>query len=262
LEWLREFKEEVTTLKEKKDLIKSESEMKLKIQNAKCTRKIVPISLLIFVIVVIFSALGILFFKIFGQSSSGDTHNHTSNQNLKPVYSFGMNGNNLLFNPSFEDIDIRNGKITNWESKSLIDLLTTEGVSNDKGQVFPEHENKSLQLSNFDASGIVIVTQYLYPADIPKAIYFSGWGNGDLLDKTDITDVKFMLSFTLEYNDNKKYIYTLAYNNTISGWQFDELYVYEYDFEPESISAMYIRCSLLYGIGLAFFDNVTVNFLF
>jgi hypothetical protein len=261
-EWLKEFQRIVASMKEKKDIKRRESEMNLKKdQNIKCTRnKIVPISLLVFVVVVIFSALGILFFKIFGDSSNSDHNNNTSNHvHVDPLYSFGKEGNNLLFNPSFEEIDKRTQRIANWESKSLLETLTTEGVTNGNVQVFPRHGNKSLQLSNSDLTGIVLATQYLYPAEIPKAIYFSGWGNGDLLQK-NTSGARFIIYFTLEYDDYKKYIYTLAFNNTISGWQYNELYIHGY--EQKSIITMYIRCSLLYGIGHAFYDNVTVNFLY
>jgi len=227
----------------------------------KCkTAKIVPISLLVFVVVVIFSALGILFFKIFSQSLviPQNFNNNQSTNVLEPQFSLGNNENNLVFNPSFEDIDGTTGKIASWDSKNSLEILTSEGMTNGKVQVFPLNGNKSLQLSNLDETSFVLATQTLNPADTPTAIYFSGWGNGDFLNTTS-SEAKFYLSLTLEFSDNKKFVYLAPFNNNVSGWQFNSYMAYDY--KPNIITTIYIRCIIMYGIGHAFFDNITINFI-
>jgi len=175
---------------------------------------------------------------------------------LNPVFDEQSQDTNLIFNPSFEDIDPQTGLPFKWDSKSSYGLLKETGESNNGIEVFPFYGKSSLRLSLSNDSDSVVVSQTLFIAETPNALNFSGYGNNDLFSTTSI--ITPMLSIEIEYIDvNDKSSFNATFDTKKNGWQESFKYVDKF---PGTIYAIHVYCTVSNGIGLVFFDNVTLTF--
>jgi len=172
------------------------------LKNSRC---IIPIVILIFFVVVLCSAVGILFYKTFVPASSNQNNQYSSSPHeiIEPVYSVENDGINLVFNPSFEEVDPKTNLAYNWDTNESYELLTETGESKGNTLVLPFYGTKSLSLTTTNSEESIVVTQVLLIAETPRAINFSGWGNGDLYSP-NTTNIPFMVALTLEYADFQK----------------------------------------------------------
>lgn len=227
------------------------------LKNSRC---IIPIVILIFFVVVLCSAVGILFYKTFVPASSNQNNQYSSSPHeiIEPVYSVENDGINLVFNPSFEEVDPKTNLAYNWDTNESYELLTETGESKGNTLVLPFYGTKSLSLTTTNSEESIVVTQVLLIAETPRAINFSGWGNGDLYSP-NTTNIPFMVALTLEYADFQKNVNTALFDATKSGWQYSFSYID--NFQAKYLYAIHISCSVSGGVGSVFFDNITLNFL-
>jgi len=217
---------------------------------------IIPISALIFIVIVLCSAIGILMFKVFDTTST-PTPSAPSGQYIQPDYATGTTEPNLVFNPSFEELDPKTNLPYSWDSQDTYDILTEDGETVGDVTVKPFDGENSLRLTTSDVLSSVTVTQTLFVAETPKALNFSAWGNSDLFSSSS-SFVPFMVSVELEFLTEKKYVHTALFSTQNKGWQYT--YNYVSDLQSDSLYAIHISCSVSRGIGSVFFDNVSIVF--
>jgi len=267
---LTELQQIVTCMKQELALKKSRSETSLnpkKIEHIKRKTRVkfvIPITLLVFVVIVLCSAVGILLFKVFDQTKTPEqsSSNPTNKvEKITPIYSLESNNENLLNNPSFEEVDSNNNLAFLWaaqDSGVSYSLLSEEGETKDNDAVYPFHGKKSLRLSlSGDSEPSGTVTQTLLIAENPKALNFSGWGNSDLFTPNS-NFVPFMISVELEFTSFRIHHYTALFQTSKKGWQFSSNYIDNFD--SDTLYAIHISCSISRGIGPVFFDDISMIF--
>jgi len=257
-----ELQQIVSNMKKDIDMKRSKSEAILRKRRTQ-RRHVVPIAILVFVVVVLCSALGILMVKIFDGNTTApvSTDNSKEEKTLNPVFATG-DATNLVYNPSFEEVESGTNKLLTWESTDTYDLLTESGERRNNIVVFPFHGTNALRLTLSDERESVTVTQTILIEETPKAFNISGYANSEHFT-TSSSFVPFMVTVEANFkkSDNTltKSLYTTLFSTTNRGWQFNYNFVESFPSDG-ALYAVHVSCSISRGVGSVYFDNIALTF--